>query len=346
MAIVRKQEVQLEFQPYIPHAPLSTGQMYSNACGADTVTCNAWRDTWISNAKANKERFGSFADNSVGQLFGLFRNKPVIVAGSGPSLKHNASKLKDRGQIGLVSCLHNFHYMEDLGANVDLYVSLDAGPITITEVSEGGSRTPEEYWALTKDRTLAAFIGTDPELLKKWQGKVLFYRCPIPDEHIENAFEEVESFHTYVSCGGNVLGSCFYIAKCFLGGNPIVFIGADFSFGYDVSSATGHLQFHPWHSQYDKGIGNVMAAVDVFGNRVKTWPSYWAFKNFFDRTVIEVPGIYINATEGGIFGAYPDGNVCQLLQMTLDDVYRMYNISDNFKGQATQPSVRDKRICF
>lgn len=346
MSVVRTQEVQLEYQGYIDSPPITTGQMYQQACASDKVTCDAWRDVWLKNAKANKERFGSFCDNSIGQLYGLFRNQPVIIAGSGPSLKYNIHQLKNRGKAGLVSCLHNFHFMEDAGAAPDLYVSLDAGPVTIEEVSEGGTKTPEEYWELTKGRTLACFIGTDPKLLEKWQGKVLFYRCPIPDPQIETFFEELESFHAYVSCGGNVLGSCMYIARCYLGGCPIIFIGADFSFSQEASKKTGHLQFHPWDSKYDQGIGQVMRVCDVFGNLVKTWPSYWSFKNFFDRTVIEHPAMWINATEGGIFGAYREGNIKQLHQMKLEDVLKMYQFPDNFEGQALRPHISDKRIAW
>lgn len=346
MSVVRKTEIQLEFQDYIDGPPIPTQQLYQQACSADQVTCDAWRETWITNAKANKARFGSFAENSVGQLYGLFRNQPVIVAGSGPSLKFNAHLLKERGQMGLVSCLHNFHYLEDLEANVDLYVSLDAGPVTIEEVSEGGKRSPEEYWALTKDKTLACFIGTDPKLLEKWQGKVLFYRCPIPDDHIERSFEEIEPFYTVVSCGGNVLGSCVYIARSFLGGCPIVFVGADFSFSYEASDKTGQLKFHAWDSKYDQGVGVCMRVTDIFGNKVKTWPSYWSFKCFFDRTVVDHPAMWINATEGGIFGAYKEGNIKQLHQMKLADVIKLYSFSDFFKGQCLNPQVVDRRLAW
>ncbi len=131
-----------------------------------------------------------------------------------------------------------------------------------------------------------------------------------------------------------------------MGANPIVFIGADFSFGYERSSQTGNPKFHSWDSKYDASLGNFLITTDVFGNKVKTWPSYMNFKCFYDRTVIDVPGIWINATEGGIFGAYPDGNIRSLMQMTLDQVFEMYNVSDKFEGQALRPHEVDKRVCY
>jgi hypothetical protein len=342
------QEVPLEFQPYIPGPPVSTRQLYQTACAADGETVNMWRETWIRNFKANKKRFGNFADHSIGKLYKRFKNEPCIVAGSGPSLKFNVGKLKTRGDMGLVSCLHNFHYMEDNDARVDVYTSLDAGKVTVSEVSEGGQRSAEEYWDLTRDKTLACYVSTDPELLEKWQGEILFYNCPVPDNAVDKAFDDEEPFNTYVSCGGNVLGASMYIAKVFMGANPIIFVGADFSFGYEISKSTGQPKFHAWDSKYDQGVGQGMTVTDIFGNKVKTWPSYWSFKCFFDRTVIEVPGIWINATEGGIFGAYSEGNIAHLKQMTLDQVIEMYSIADKplYEAQALRPRETNKIVCF
>jgi hypothetical protein len=346
MTFVREEKVRLEFQNYIDHLPVSNEDMYRQAASADGVTINHWRETWLKNIAANKAKFGSFGDYSLGSIFNKFENLPVIVAGSGPSLKHNAHKLKDRGRMGLVSCLHNFHLMEDVGAGVDLYVSLDSGPVTVEEVHEGGSKSSEEYWAMTKDKTLACYIGSDPVLLEKWQGKIVFFNAPIPDRAIETAVDEIEPFNTYVSSGGNVLGACLYIAKCFLGANPIVFVGADFSFGYEISEKTGKPKFHSWDSKYDVGIGNAVKATDIFGNKISTWPSYYGFKSWFDCITGRVPGIWVNCTEGGLFGAYPDGNLRHIMQMKLTDLFEMYSISSGFRGQAVEPHELDKRVCF
>jgi hypothetical protein len=59
----------------------------------------------------------------------------------------------------------------------------------------------------------------------------------------------------------------------------------------------------------------VVRATDVFGHRVKTWQSYYNFKCWFESRACSVPGTYINATEGGILGSYPEGNIEQIKQM-------------------------------
>lgn len=339
--MIRSETVFLEFQNVIDQPPVAPGALHQQACSNDGPTIQAWRKIWIDQFKANHELMGGFAQHSIGQFHNLFKNRPCIIAGSGPSLKHNIEKLKNRGNMGLVSCLHNFHAMEDAGANVDFYVTLDAGPVTIEEVTEGGKHDPDHYWALTANRTLLAYVGTHPELIKKWQGKIAFYNAPIPDPEYQKAVDEVEIFDVHVSNGGNVLGSCLYIAKCFLGANPIVFVGADFAFGYDK-------KFHAWDSKYDKHMGHVVRATDVFGNKVVTWQSYANFKCWFDRTCISVPGYWINATEGGTLGAYPEGNISAIKQMTLDQVFEEFGLSDHAQivSQISDPGNRNKVILF
>lgn len=343
---IRDEQVSLDFSPIITHSPVPAHILYNQACQNDHATIHAWRDTWISQVKNNHEEFGPFKDHGLSDLFGIYKLKPCIIAGSGPSLKYNAHMLKDRGDIPLVSCLHNFQYFEDLDAAPQFYVSLDAGPITVEEVYEGGKHPPEYYWERTADRTLLAYIGTHPELLRKWKGKIHFFNCPIPDSVVTNSVNEIEQFHTYVSNGGNVLGACLYLAKVFMGANPVVFIGADFSFGYVKSEKTGNNKFHAWDSKYDKDMGYCIGATDVFGNRIKTWQSYANFAAFFNARAQQVPGIWINATEGGILGAFPEGNIHHIRQMTLAQVFEMYNMCDFFKGQAKEPEKLNNAIAF
>lgn len=326
----------LELQPTIPAPPSSLRDMYRSACSADDVTIDAWQEKWLANMRANKAMFGCFADHSAGQEFEKFVGRPVIVAGAGPSLKKNVHLLGSRPkQIGLVSCLHNFHFMEDHNANVDYYVTLDAGPITIEEVTEGGTKTEDEYWELTANRTLIAYIGTHPDLLKKWKGKVLFFNAPVPSAAFRQKMDEIEGFHQWISNGGNVWGASLYFAKAFLGSQTTIFVGTDFSFSNEYS-----VRFHPWESKYDANAGHYMKAVDIYGNAVKTWQSYYNFKLWADYVVYVLPGIYINATEGGIFGSYREGNIQKLLQMDLAQVFEMFSLHEKIRYQAENPSMR------
>jgi len=335
-------EIALEFSPIIPGPPISQDKAHKQACSNDEATIDHWYDTWMRNIKANKERFGSFADHSVGKLYNSHICKPSIIAGSGPSLKYTAPKYKDRPEnMLLISCLHNFHYLEDLESEVDYYVTLDAGPITIGEVTEGGTRSDEEYWDLTSNKTLIAHIATDPGLLAKWNGEVLFYNSAIPDEKVMNDINAIENFHIYLEAGGCVLGAALFFAKGILGSQINIFTGADFSFSQEANS-----RFHAWDSKYDAEHGVCMSAVDVFGNRVKTWRSYYNFKLWFDIVAQRVPGFYINCSEGGVLGAYREGNISAIKQMWYDDMIDMFTLQRHKEIYCFDPATNEKVVVY
>lgn len=326
----RMVEMELEYLNTIDAPPQSPSQLHKQAASNDDPTVNAWRDTWIKNMKENHRTHGPFCENGIGKLFGEFNLKPAILAGSGPSLKTNVEDLKKKGDIPLISCLHNFHFMIDNGIDVNYFVTLDAGEITIPEISEGGKESHEYYLDKTKDHTLLAFVGTSPNLVKAWKGKVLWYNCPIPDQVTKDAYDSTEKFHNYVANGGNVLGACAYIAKAYMGANPIAYIGADFCFGYDK-------KFHGWSSSYDKSMGNVNRTVDCYGNKVYTWQSYHNFKCWHDSITMRVPGEWINCTEGGTWGVYPEGLIKTIRHKPLREFIDGFQLYKTMQFQAENP---------
>lgn len=326
---MRKAEVILEYQQLIAGPPVKPEALYQQACSNDSATINHWWHIWLAHITANKSRFGSFAESSIGQEFNKYRYGTAIIAGSGPSLKVNAHELKNRGQVPLVSCLHNFHYFEDLDLKPEYYVTLDAGPLTIEEVTEGGTKPAEEYWEMTKDRTLIAYIGSHPDLLQKWRGKILFFNAPVPNAELIAKINEIETFSAVMASGGNVLGACLYFAKAILGVHTTIFVGADFCFSYDY-------KFHSWDSKYDKDLGHTLSCTDIYGIRRKTWPSYYNFKGYFDSTVMRIPGLYYNCTEGGCLGAYPEGNIAALRYMDLKDCLKHLNANDDISDWVTK----------
>ena len=336
---MRKEEIWCEYQNYIDQPPVQPRTLFTEACQSDEITINSWRKTWEANVRTNNEKFGPFASKSLGELFGKAHQKPVIIAGAGPSLKNAKDSLKDRQDITLVSCLHNFHFLEDNGTPADFYVTLDAGEVTIEEVSEGGQKSSDEYWSITRDRTLLAYIGTSPRLLEKWQGKVLFFSAPVPDQDFMKFCDDIEVFNVYVSNGGNVLGACLYIAKAFLGASSIAFIGADFCFSYDK-------KFHAWNSKYDAKLGNVLRVKDVFGNSVFTWKSYHNFKGWFEWVSMTVPGAYYNCSEGGTLGAYLEGNIRSIIQLPLKDYIRQMTMYKEIEAQCLDPKISERKLLF
>jgi len=334
-------EMVLELSNTIERPPMPPSQMYSSCTSSDEITVRSWEDKWLDYQLENAKSH-DFSANSVLSLLGDQEYKPVIVAGSGPSLKKNALDLKartikapdgtdieltGRGGLKIVSCLHNFNYMEDndIMTENDLYITLDSGEIVIKEVYEGGKHPPEWYWERTKDRTLCAYTGTHPGLISKWRGKILWFAMPPQSEKIMKGLEGVVDFKKVppFSVGGCVAGAAMYLSRVILNCGVVIYIGMDFAFDY------AH-KFHSWDSQYDAKFQGVSPKVDIFGNRVWTWPSYYGFKLWFDFVACGGLGgngqLWINCTEGGLLGAYPDGNIKQIIQMDLKTALHIFNI--------------------
>lgn len=332
MGIKRNIELDLEYQNPIRMSPVTPERAQSAAASSDTKTIEFWRRTWIRNVAENKRLFGSFAENGIHKLYNQLRLKPCIVIGAGPSLKHYAKYLrpfeedgrKFEGNPGLpvISCLHNFAYLTDLGVKVDYWITLDAGDIVIEEMFEGGTQEKEFYREASKSQKLLSVMVTHPYLFENWKGEVVWFNSVMPDKGLCDEIDAVECYGPTVSSGGNVLGAAMYVAKAFMGANPIIFMGADFSFSHER-------KFHAWNSPYDV-VGQVMQAVDIYGMKVPTWQSYYNFKLWFDSKVLTVPGEYINCSDG-IFGAYPDGNIIQVKQAHIETVLEGYRCNTRIK---------------
>lgn len=310
--------------------PQGQAAAWATCTGNDQITVDSWGAQWSYQLKANA-RIYNFSDNSAMKEHGKCGKKPCILAGSGPSLRKSLPVLLDkdpgkgRGDIPIVSALHNFPYFEDNGimtAN-DYYVNLDAGDITARELSEGGKEDSDFYWERSKDRVLISVVNAHPDLLRRWKGKILWFGVPSATEEQFAETRKYVDFGTIpaFNVGGNVMGAALYFARAVLGCSIPIFIGMDLSFSYDK-------KFHAWDSQYDKKFSGVMPCYDIFGNRVWTWPSYWGFKNWFDYMACGGQGgngqVWINATEGGIMGAYVQGNIKQILQLDLKTALAMF----------------------
>jgi hypothetical protein len=336
---VKKAEVTLEYQPVIPGPPVHPKALNQQACSNDSTTIDSWGEIWVSQIKANRELVGDFASRGVGQLFGKFQHKAAIIAGSGPSLKLNGAELKDRKGVPLISCLHNFHFFEDRGITPDFYVSLDAGPVVLEEIAEGGALTQDEYWERTKNHRLVAYVGSHPDLLKKWKGEVYFFNCCLPEGPVRKAADEAAGFYSYLGSGGNVLGACLYLAKAVLGCPVVAFVGADMSFSYDK-------KFHGWDSKYDADVGHCLRVTDIFGHKRLTWQSYHNFKCWFEYVACSVPGFYVNCTEGGILGAHDQGNIAQFQYMDLCDFLELMSINEHVRQQYENPRQLQELMLF
>lgn len=336
--MLRNVNIDLIYQPTLAQIPVPPEELQQRAASNDKPTISHWRDTWLSQFKANKEKCGSFYDHSIGQLVGKNKHKAAIVIGSGPSLKLTLDDLranaKMRTPLLTISCLHNFGYFQDEGIAVDYYLTLDAGAIVEKDVFEGRKEAPEFYWERSKGKTLLAYAATSPKLLELWQGEVLFFNTTLPDPGLQAEIDAVEKFQHCISSGGNALGACMYAAKAIMGSQTIVFVGADFCFDYDNT-------FHSYKTHYDD-VGHFVVHPDCFGVPRKTWQSYLNFKFWLDRISLTVPGVWVNASFGCL-GAYLGGNLGSFIYKTLGEWLTQYEIGECVTKFEKVPGSEDKK---
>ncbi len=309
----------------------------------NAATLDYWGETWLANTRANKERFGHFAGASMGKLWGVLKNQPAIVVGAGPSLRKNVHELKRAKEQGIkiLACLHSFSFLIDNGIEPDYFVSIDAAPEVVDLITRGGKMPPSCYLELSRKFTLLAATISHPKLFDEWKGNVLFGHCLSGSLEFDNKSKEIESFNMNLSTGGNVLGACFYIAKSIMGANPIVFVGADMAYAPDGEFyAAGHTYDY---EHFDAGD---VVAKDIHGTDVRTHRAFFNFKTWFDSICRRVPGIYINATEGGILGAYEQGNLACYQYMSLQKVLHMYRIHELTVMQCEEPHLLNKSAVF
>lgn len=331
--------VNLNYQPVIPAPPGGEETLKKTYSSNDDITIKSWYGEWLANKIENCKNF-DVVKNSAFSEHGKMAYRPCIIAGSGPSLKKNALQLKDRGQIGLVSCLHNFGYFESLGIKTDYWLNLDAGDIAVSEIGEGNPEIQKackgfseanriayldkiDYWEKTKNQVLVTAIHGNPLLHMKWKGKIVWFDTALGGINDEIPGKPLKDFKLLYQTGGNTLGACQYHAKAILGCTPIIFVGADFSFSYEK-------KYHPFSTHYDDKFSGLMGAFDVYGNRVYCWSSYYGFKTWFEYIAMGGTGghtgTYINCTEGGILGAYPEGNIMHIRQRSLRETLGEYNL--------------------
>lgn len=307
-------QMKLAYQQYVPQPPAPKEALWKQACTNDEITSESWRDTWLKHIERNVTE--NDADNHmVSDEFAKHALKPVICVASGPSLKKNVERLKDAGDIPIISCLHNFGLLTDLGIKAT-YVTLDAGQVVIPEMTEGGKKDKEYYLEASKECTLIAGLVSPPELIKMWRGETKFFNATIPDKAFMERMPQLTKNKWVYSVGGNTFGAAMYHAAWVWGCNPLALVGADFSFDYMH-------KFHSWDSAYDKQFAGVVPCTDVYGNRVYSWPSYQNFRAWTEFQAMGGQSQHnlqiINCTEGGTLGAYPHGNIMQVKQLRLQD---------------------------
>jgi len=155
----------------------------------------------------------------VGELKGLFKDKPAILVSTGPSLARNIHHLKEvQDKVVIIA----------VGQALRPLLAYDIKPDFICTVDFGEVNIGHFKGLMDSDVPLVTINRTYAPLLKEWKGPKFIAATPVPGfEHMATGILTDKGF---IDAGGSVAHMCFGLATL-LGCNPIIFTGQDLALG-------------------------------------------------------------------------------------------------------------------
>lgn len=158
-------------------------------------------------------------ESDAGALFNLYPGKPVVIAAAGPSLNRNLEELRPhRDNVVLVAADTALRTILAAGLAPDFAVAVDPGKPNARHLMS----LPE-----FEQTALVAEASVQPTSLARFVGRTFFFRV---DEHhpwpwLHSSGIDVSRLQAW----GSVIVTAFDLGVR-LGGNPLVFIGADLAY--------------------------------------------------------------------------------------------------------------------
>jgi hypothetical protein len=275
--------------------------------GMTRNTIRNYRKTWIDNLKENVKTY-DFFEKDASKLKAFTYEEPAFLVGASPSLSKNIDELKNKKGTIFASA-HSLKYLLKHGIKPDFVILVDAQKRSLGYIAIGDK---------SKDLTLLIDICVSPDILKAWKGAVWFFRGT-HGKNIDKYVDKITDFKNKITTGGSVISTSTILALS-LGLKNIVFVGNDFSFPKDnyyaksipIKEKDGESIVHSVDRCY---------TYDISGKKIDTVTRFFMTKIFLDFLSASMADIkFINATEGGILGAYKEGNLKSMKQVPLKEV--------------------------
>jgi len=240
----------------------------------------------------------------IRNLFGKFKNKPVICVAAGPSLDKNVHLLQEVKNKALIICVDAaLRTMLQHKIKPDIVVSIDYG--------QGARNLFEGVMEQTEDLLLAADPEVYPGVLSDFKGKKFIINLPKPLTNWLSNFIENKGL---LEKGATVAHAAFSLAKT-VGADPIILIGQDLSFPGGITHAQGVISREKIAIGIDKKTGkkyllqenkdgkciarDLIMVKDIYGKEVPTRADMYSYLIYFERLISLTQAKCIDATEGG-----------------------------------------------
>lgn len=303
---------------------------------SNKITLEKRRELWENNAKENRKHY--IKGNP--ELPGLI----IFIIAAGSSLTRNVKDLKlipknSRGYI--MACDASLPCLFDSGIIPDYCISIDGDGRMWEMVNDSPSVD-------TSKVTLLCTTSASPSLTDNWKGPKYFFANRTATTELDSKLFYISRLHTAkkdikigeeissddvemvfggilprLQPGGNVTASALQLAMHDFGAKKIVFVGQDFSWRDENA-------FYAGHANREMGIERINSErhqthLDVYGREVITNMSLFNFKYIHENYAKAYKNVFVNATEGGIFGINEDGSKMEEMEfLTLEQSIEKY----------------------
>lgn len=235
---------------------------------------DGFSDLMASNYKENMK----LGCRNVGELFGKWKDKPIIIASSGPSLNKNKHLLKDiKDRVFIFSAGSALKPLLDAGVKPDMFCIIDPQPMTYKQI--------EGYEDM--DIPLVFLDTASAYTVSMYKGPK-YIAC--------NDESRLHNKKHLISTGGSVATAVMDMAIKF-GGNPIIFVGQDLAFTNNQHHADGGMYGERAEVMPTSGMKRVEGQN---GEILYSSLGLLSFKYWIENKIRDNPNIrFINASEGG-----------------------------------------------
>lgn len=237
---------------------------------------------------------------------GIYKNKPVLIVATGPSLNKQLETLKaNKDQFIIIAVDPAVPILKKYGIIPQYVVSIDP--------------RKRPYWQhneLDPSTTFLIEIGCCPDVAWSSNHNYLVTSCHKDVHRLLNSM----GIPVPLMLNGGSVATCAFNFATFTGANPIVMIGQDLAWTEGKDHAEGYVSQYnqaTLNARYERGF-----EVEGFdGKPVRTEKQLMGYKTWFEQRIQAMPEtMVINATEGGarIHGAVqiPFELVCKELSIT------------------------------
>lgn len=277
--------------------------------------------------------------NALTEYKDLYKNKPVLIVATGPSLNKQLPLLQKYQDLFVI-----------IAADPAVPILKKHGIVPEFVVSIDPKKRP--YWQhndLDPATTFVIEIGCCPDVAWSSNHKYLVTSC---HKDVFRLLTDLGAAPSYLLTGGSVTTTAFSLAE-HLGANPIILIGQDLAWTDGKDHADGYVsQYSREQLEARHAKGFEIEGYD--GKPVRTERQLLYYKTWFEQRIAHMPErLIVNATEGGarIEGAahVPFESVCREIQashlgeMQADparawapDMAYLTQLADRFRGLNSQ----------